>query len=88
MRATLKNGYQAEIVDEGSKLNLFTSDGKYAFSVAPPANTTFYQFVNHVTEGMCPLVSFELAHSPIQGMDWYCKVIVESQSIELLNPAR
>jgi hypothetical protein len=88
MRATRKNGYRAEIVGEGSKLDLFAPDGSYAFSVAPPASTTFREFVNHTIEGMCPLVSFELAHSPIQGMDWYCKVTVESKSIELLNPAR
>lgn len=88
MRTTLKNGYQAEIMDEGRRLDLFAPDGSYAFTVAPPAFTTFYEFVNHAVEGMCPLVSFELAHSPIQGMDWYCKVVVESKSVELLNPAR
>lgn len=88
MRTLLMNGYAAEIVEGGRCLSPFSSDGGFAFSVAAPEFSTFVAFEEHATEGMCPLVSFDLDHKQNGWMDWYCKIDVQSKSAQLLNPWR
>ena len=88
MRTVLANGYTAEAVAQGARLHLFAPDGQFAFSVASPEFSTFVAFVEHATEGMCPLVSFDADHIQNGWMDWYCKIDVQSKSARLLNPWR
>jgi hypothetical protein len=88
MRTLLANGYTAEVVDDGHRLDLFASDGGFAFSLAAPEFSVFCSFAEHASEGMCPLVSFEVDHKQNGWMDWYCKIDVQSMSAKLLNPWR
>lgn len=88
MRTLLANGYAAEVVDGGRRLNLFGSDGGFAFSVEAPEFSTFVSFAEHATAGCCPLLSFDVDHKQNGWMDWYCMIDVESRSAQLLNPWR
>ena len=88
MHDYLDNGYKAEIVAEGTRLNLFAPDGCFVFSVAAPEFATFVSFSEHAIHGLCPLVSFELGHEKNGWPDWYCKVDISSGTVNLLNPWR
>jgi hypothetical protein len=88
MRTVLSNGYAAEAVAEGARLNLFAPDGHFVFSVAAPEFSTFVAFAEHAIEGVCPLVSFEADHEQNGWRDWFCKIDVRARSAHLLNPWR
>lgn len=88
MRTTLKDGYIAEFDDDGALLRVFTPGDALAFSVLPPEFSAFYTFALHAIRGNCPVVSFEPGHERNGWPDWYCKVDVESETVQLLNPWR
>ncbi|MYM27411.1 hypothetical protein GTP58_03625 [Duganella sp. CY15W] len=88
MRVRLNNGYDAEIIADGGRLDLFLPDGHYVFTAKSPEFSTFFAFADYATKGVCPLISFAPEHKQNGWMDWFCEINVRSQSITLLNPWR
>lgn len=88
MRTTLATGQVAEIEDDGNVLRVSETNGDELFTVHPPEHSKFYQFIEHVVEGECPVVSFEPGHEVNGWMDWYYKVNITTHQIEKLNPWR
>ncbi|QKX17759.1 hypothetical protein [Microbulbifer sp. YPW1] len=89
MESKLDTGEILKIKDEGTLLEVYTSDElDLLFSVQPPEYSGFYTFARHSIEGECPIVSFEPSHKINGWQDWYYKVNLKTKSIERLNPWR
>lgn len=88
MEAKVSGDYRAVIDNDGSRLTVFSPDGKEAFALSPPEHGTFYLFAEHIEHGPCPVVSFHPDFQINGWQDWYFKLDVRFKTISRLNPWR